>query len=425
MPVWMPGVETHLYRFAAKIAAVQLGKLDPVLSVYTRRSVACGEVVFGKSDIDIHIIIEPLSGVAGEARFLKGLAARYASLKRVLPCLGDCDVSTRVELERYYQALPHTWYRDRGWLRLYGEEWHRPRVALTNGEPRDSLLWWFFWAWERLPGFFRAGNVRTCCNLFLDMVNAYGFYVGVFHTPKRRAAVLQYWRTLCPPSPESEALARGFLTGFRGRYRPLLRWLYGESLKLGEALARHVTRTVEGEGRGGELRGQVPFSFAPRTYLLVDPFCEEQVKGALAAMRSDAHVFVTTVKALKLYLYYRNPWGYYPLQTHNQNFPLAPPPKAALQQAVRFSLHKEVPRRAGFSIGRRVDNSLSIGRQYAQCRLYVEHGEIATGAEELLRQYTLHYGEWPYKGSSSWDDYFLHDYPVVCETIEELSQQIS
>jgi hypothetical protein len=253
------------------------------------------------------------------------------------------------------------------------------------------------------------------------MVNVYGLYVGAFDNPQRRAAVLAYWRTLCRPSRELTALIHGFTTGFRGRYRHLLRWLYDESLKLSEALTAHVTHTLEGEGCGSEIHGQVPFSFTPRTYLLVDPFCQDQVTQALETMRHKAGTFVTTEKALKLYLYHRNPWEYYLLQTHSSHFPLLPPPEEALRQSVRFALHKEVPRSAGFSIGKTVDRSATVGPQYAQYRLYEEQGKIAKGGEDLRQQYHHGYGAWPYRGEASRDVYFLHDYPVVCQMIEALS----
>jgi hypothetical protein len=256
------------------------------------------------------------------------------------------------------------------------------------------------------------------------MVNAYGLYVGTLSVPQTRTDVLRYWRTLCPPSRERETITHGFRSGFRGWYRPLLGWLYGESLKLSDAFSQHVTQSLEGEGCGTELRCQVPFGFAPRTYLLVNPFCEEQVSQALEAMQRRAEVFVTTEKALKLYLYHRNPWEYYTVKAHNQGFPFVPPPEKALQQAIRFSLHKEIPRRAGFSIGRWADRSTAIGPRYAQCQLYVDHRIVAASAEDLLRQYQLRYGAWPYTKAASRDVYFLQDYPIVCQTIEDLSQKL-
>jgi predicted nucleotidyltransferase len=425
MPVWVPGVETKIYQGIAKIAARQLGRLDPVLSIYTKRSVACGEVTLGKSDIDLTILIEPLPDVRSEARFLRDLAARYAVLKRFFPCLGECEVGTRAELESWYRSQSYGWYwyRDRGWLNLYGEQFAKPYVPLSEGEGRDSVLWWFFWAWERLPDFYRAGNVRACCNLFLDMVNVYYLYLGAFHAPKRRVEVFEHWLATVPPSRERDKIQRGFQRGFRGNYRALKQWLYSESLKLCDALHPHVTRELAGKVSDAELRCQVPFSFSQRRYLLVDPLNREQVEHTLETMQTNTGVFVTSETALKLYLYHRNPWEYYTLKASNRDFPLSPPPQEALQRAVCFSLYKVVPRRAGFSIGRRADRSTTIGPRYAQCKLYVDHGIVATSAEDLLRQYQLRYGTWPYTQTVSRDGYFLHDYPIVCQIIEKISQQ--
>lgn len=422
MPAWMPNIETRLYRCIAKVAAGQLGRFAPVLSVYTRRSVACGEVVLGRSDIDLHVVIEPFLDIYAEAQFLRDFAARSAVLKRIFPCLGDCEVSTRAELESWYRSRPYTWYRDRGWLKLYGKEFRRPTAALTDGEERDSLLWWFFWAWERLPGFYREGNLRTCCNLFLDMVNAYGLYVGAVNRPQDRTELLQYWWTLSPPSREREVLQSGFRNGFRGSYGRLLPWLYSESLKLCDTLYPHVTEKLAGEGCGAELRSRTPFRFSPRTYLLVNPLRPADMAQALALMQKTTEIVVATEKTLKLYLYHRNPWEYYTMLANDCLFPLSPPSQEALQRVVRFSLHKEAPRKAGFSVGRKTDRSLTVGPKYAQCKLYVNHGVVATSAEDLLQQYQLRYGVWPYTRAASRDVYFLRDYPVVCQTIEEIAQ---
>ncbi|HKA54449.1 MAG TPA: hypothetical protein VKJ47_12390, partial [Candidatus Binatia bacterium] len=377
MPVWMPRVETRLYRLIAKLAARQLGRLPAVRSVYARRSVACGEVNFARSDIDFYILVQPAADVLSEAAKLRDLAARFAGLKRLLPCLGQGDVSTPAELQRWYQARPYTRYRDRGWLWLYGPRHDCPGVALTDGDARDSLLWWFFQVWEHLPGFYRAGDLRNCCNQFLDMVNAYGLYVGALQAPQRRAEVLQYWLATNARTRESAELRRAFHAGFRGGYQWLKQWLYGESLKLCDALYPHVARKLEGEGCDTELHARVPFSFSPRTYLLVNPLRPGDVTQALAVMERKTEVVVTTEKTLKLYLYHRNPWEYFSLRADGGVFSLSPPSRDALQRVINCTLYREVPRRVVFASGRKADGGTPVGRRYAQSRLYVEHGKIA------------------------------------------------
>jgi hypothetical protein len=374
--------------------------------------------------MDFHLLVRPFSSVEQEARTLLTLATHHARLKRLSPFLGDCNVSTKAELEAWYRDRPYTWYRDRAWLKVYGEDCDRPEGKLRSDKERDSLLWWFFWAWERLPGFFRGGDIRICCNLFLDMVNVYGLYVGALQAPTSRRGVLRYWRTVRAPSKELEALARGFFSGFRGRYQSLLPWLYFESLKLGEALSEHVTRTLEGENCVSEMSCRTPFTFAHRTYVLVNSFEEGEILQAMEVMRKRVDIFLTTERILKLYLYHRNPWEYYFLRASNPRLPLAPPPGDALRRSVQFALHKEAPRSAGFSIGRKVNRSVAVSFQYAQCRLYMEQRKIATSAEGLRSQYQRHYGAWPYAETPARNTYFLSDYLVTCKTIEDLSQQL-
>lgn len=423
MPLWMPRLETQLYRVFAWVAARQLSTFASVESVYVRRSVACDEVVFGHSDIDFHLLVRPYASLEHEAHELLALASRYARLKRLIFFIGDCNVSTRAELAHWYRERPYTWYRDRAWRKIYGEDWKRPEGKLTNDKERDSLLWWFFWAWERLPGFFRRGDIRICCNLFLDMVNVYGLYTGALKAPTSRRDVLRYWQTVGVLSKELDALVRGFSSGFRGNYQRLLPWLYRESLKLGDMLATQAPHTLEGERCVAEMSCRTPFNFAARTYVLVDSLEKEEVSRMLEVMRKKADLFVTTEKILKLYLYHRNPWEYHCLRASNPRLPLTPPPEDALRRSVQYALQRETPRSAGFSIGRRVNRGATIGFQYAQCQLYVEHGRIATGAEELKTLYQHHYGVWPYSEAPSREEYFLRDYPVLCRTIDALTQK--
>jgi predicted nucleotidyltransferase len=124
--------QTAAYRAIAGVAARTLGRLEGVIGVYARRSVATGEVAFGRSDIDLHILIAPSSSAEAEGELLANLVARYNRMRRVAPVLGHAWVSTREDLERWYIEQPAEWYRDRAWLRLYGEEFERPRCTLDQ-----------------------------------------------------------------------------------------------------------------------------------------------------------------------------------------------------------------------------------------------------------------------------------------------------
>jgi len=198
---------TAVYRTLARLVARSLGSLDAVVGVYARRSVAAGEVVLGRSDTDLHVIVSPPPSLEAEGELLCHLAERFRALKRLVPCLGHFDVSTREELSRWYAEQPSQWYRDRAWLRLYGEEFERPRAELDGGA-RDGLLWWYFWAALLLPGSFRAGDARTCCNLVLDLFDVYRLYTGAPDEPRSRGELAELWYQWGPPSSERAAILR-------------------------------------------------------------------------------------------------------------------------------------------------------------------------------------------------------------------------
>jgi hypothetical protein len=305
-------------------------------------------------------------------------------------------------------------------LKLYGKDFVRPDPRLSGQAERDSLLWWFLWAWERFPRFAQLRSVRTCSNLFLDMLNAYWLYTGKVTGVLSRAALGRLWLSQCPPSEEGRAWQRAARRGFWGDHGFLLPWLYAENLKLSETLTRQTGPLLEGTSGGRDLQTQVPFSFSPRHYLLVDPSRHHDVRDAFAAMQRDPGMFLTSENALKLYLQHRNPWEYTVLRKQNRDFAMAPPSNVSWQRAVSVALHREIPRGAGFSARWTADHGRAIGLRYAQCRLYADHGVVALGPEDLVRRYELHHGRWPYTGQPSRDDYCLRDYPITCTTIDAL-----
>jgi hypothetical protein len=172
------------------------------------------------------------------------------------------------------------------------------------------------------------------------------------------------------------------------------------------------------------LRCLSPFTFAEKNYLLLDPFQQDRVEDALTAMKEDATVFTTTPEALALYWRHRNPWEYYAIRDATHPAPFSPPSGRALRQSLQASLTPEIPRRIGCTLGRKGRGSMAIGLQYAQHQLYADHRIIARNAEELMSQYQLYYGEWPYSGTDLREVYFPHDYPLLCQAIDSLTRKI-
>jgi hypothetical protein len=200
--------------------------------------------------------------------------------------------------------------------------------------------------------------------------------------------------------------------------------VYAEALRVIEELSAELGDPRSGALAASELRTRVPFSYRKRTYALVDPHDQDAVDAALARMARDPDLVVTTAHAFALYLRHRNPWEYFAIDARDRGT-LAPPPDAVLHRAIRYYLHRVVPRRIGFAIGSRVDRSQTLGPQYGQARLWLDHGVIAASRDDLVERYRHAYGAWPYQTTRSRDHYFTREYPLLCDAIDSLSARFA
>lgn len=402
---------TAIYRALSRLVAGGLGGIDSVRSVHARRSVATGEVVFGRSDVDLHLIVAAPASTDAESELLCAIAARLRRLKLLVPCLGHVDVSTREELERWYAEQPYQWHRDRGWLCLYGEPFERPRREL-DGAGRARMLWWFSWAGQLFARSFRAGDARTCCNLFLDMFDVVRLASGLSEEPLSRAGLLELWARTAPPSEGRSEILRAYGRGFRGHRGGALVPLYQETLGLQNQLADHVEARLEGSAMD-TLTSRVAPTFVPRTYRVVDANDRREVAHALEnATRADG-VWVVTDAGLKLHLLYGNPWEYATLRSVDGALELSEPPPEAFAEAVSRRAYREYPRHFGL----RAEHAL-LGPLYAQCRLYASDQFVASDAAALRDAYRDRYGTDLDTGGTR-TEFFRSGYRAVCEIIDE------
>jgi predicted nucleotidyltransferase len=416
--LWYPAAETAAYRLLASAAARAFGRLRFVRAVYARRSVACGEVVFGRSDIDLHLIIDAFDDPFSEGRAIATLTRRIRRLRRVVPILGDFDVSTPHDLDRWYRNRPGYWYRDRGWLRLWGDSFDRPEPLADDDELRPSLVRWFILTALRLPALVRRGSVHHSANLAIDLVHAHGLILGRITGAGRRGEVIERWWRESPADPRRRRLAAGYADAFRlGRYSELALDAQAIALELGDSIAAELGLLADTPASTCELLARSPLGFAEQRYMLPDPRSPAAVARALGELTRDPRVVVTTRGTLALLLRYWRPWEWASLASLPGSPALPEPREEDYLAAVRCSLHPEFPRAAGLD----QRSATPTGLRLAQCRLYLEEGRVAVLREELAGVYQAIYGRPPGRPALSFDDYFSTDYPASVRLIAELS----
>ena len=418
--LWAPRVETGVYRLIAGAVARVLGRLDGVRSVYARRSVASEEVVLARSDVDLHVIVAPLGDSEAEGRFLAVLARRIRWLRRLVPILGDCDVSTRAELDVWYAGRPGNWFRDHGWLRLWGEPYERPAPPSDVAAARDSIVRWAVLALQKLPELVHLGRAHHTTNVLADLVYVRSLLRGG-PCDGRRAEVLERWRREEPGDPRRARLASAYADAFRRDRAGIVPMVQGLVLEVVDALASDLCIAPDADaGAGGELRelrAKPPFSYAPRRYLLPDPSSEAAVGSAVAEARRDASVAITSLGTLALQLRFFRPFEWEGLARANASLRLPRPLDADYLDAVRYSLHRELLRSAGFGLAGATAAELRL----VQCRVFLDAGRVAESRDDLSEAYAAIYGAPPAGPPSSTDEFFLRRYPKSARLIDELS----
>jgi len=414
-----------LYRGIALAVARGFASLGFVRSVYARRSVACGEAALPRSDIDLTVVIEPSASLADEAERLLALARRLRALRRIVPVLGPPEVATLAELDLWYRApwFPGSPERDRGWLRLWGDEVVRPPVDAAPADAWRQDLPWFFWAWQGLPDHVRARRVRTCCNLVLDMLNVALLGEGAVHGPQRRAALVDAWAKRTTEAAQLEQVRAALRGRVPARPDALLRWLYGQSLRIAHQLPDAVSYDV---ARSAPLRvaTRVPFAYVPRTYLLVDPDDARAVDAGFDEMRTTKRTFLTTPRTLARYFRERNPWEWWCVDDGAARDALPVPDDDAVLRAIRYYLHRVALRRFGLAIGTGADRRDTVAPQYAQARLWLERRLVASSLERLLEAWREGHGAWPYAEVRGSDEFFARAYPALCREVGELAARV-
>ena len=179
---------TRVYLQAARAIAAVLARKKIVETIFVRRSVASGEVVFGRSDIDLSIVIrDPASGAA-----LCSLANSFRALHFPFPMLGQAQVYDSLDLRTWWHTDP---YR----ARIDGQAGivlHGPPVSIPRLPVRPDQAAWraVFWLDGYIPRAFRLGNRRDLRKLAIEMWNGYATASGLAPEPfVRRCDALRAW----------------------------------------------------------------------------------------------------------------------------------------------------------------------------------------------------------------------------------------
>jgi len=197
---WMLG--NRFYLLAARAISAVLARNEIVETIFVRRSVASGEVVFGRSDIDLSIVIrQPASDAA-----LCSLANSFRALRFPFPILGQAQVYDSLDLRTWWHTDS---YRaridDQASIVLHGPSVEIPRLPVRPDQAARRAV---FWLDGYIPRAFRLRIRRDLRKLAIEMWNAYATAAGLAPEPFiRRCDALRAWSG--QPGFPAEALKSG------------------------------------------------------------------------------------------------------------------------------------------------------------------------------------------------------------------------
>jgi hypothetical protein len=170
---------TSFYRQAARLSARMLASSPIVESVLLHRSVATGEVDFGRSDIDILTVIDERGADDGDS--VASLLRSVNRARLVNPVLSHVDVYEPSALASF--ARSDTFWASterRSSMRLLGKPVEMPLAPVHPDHALSRFLLWVEWYFAIAV---QQGNRRNLRKTALEAWNAYASAEGLIPEP--------------------------------------------------------------------------------------------------------------------------------------------------------------------------------------------------------------------------------------------------
>ena len=199
-------IGTWAYRHIATAAGRSLARNEIVRSVLVRRSVSTGEVDFGRSDIDLTIVLSGPAVSSDEIELLLVLSRTYRWMRKLMPVIGECFALSPEELKRSYKLDSYrASIERRSALVVHGPPVEIPDIPVTTRGAVYRTVGWFR---GYIPIALKHGNRRNLRKFAIEIWNAYATATGLITQPfLTRRETLDAWRQ-SEPELSLERLSR-------------------------------------------------------------------------------------------------------------------------------------------------------------------------------------------------------------------------
>ena len=316
------------YLALATAAARYLGRCEIVESVYARRSLAAGEIAFGRSDIDLGIRLYDACAAPGDGERLIPLRRRMHRLARALPIVGEAEVFAASELEDWVRLEPVREAFDRAAILLHGRPFRIPPWTIRRDDAAARFCFWFD---RYLPAALAARHQRNLRKFALEMWATLAIIEGHFSEPPlSRQEMAAEWMRLQgrPALPHPRASA--------GELRDTI----FELVRRAHAVLRPP---LPRRSHRASFRLRLPPMLGWRT-IDIDPLTARAAPRPAPA----GGWMPVTPEAFDLYLHYVNPFAYDLLPAGVVDLGFERPPLERYLTALERWTHGHIARRPAF-----------------------------------------------------------------------------
>jgi hypothetical protein len=332
-----------VYRGAARLSGRFIGGCGLLESAFVHRSVASGEIAFGRSDIDLVLVAR--EGACGAD--LLGLYERVRQLRRFNPAVGhmavqdSAGVASEVEADTYLGSIDR-----RSALTVYGRPVEVPALPVRA---EDAIRRFAFWQDSYLSTAMRLGDRRNLGKIAADMWNACAVSRGRLQVP-----FVTRWEA------ERHWLASGQAGQGHGAAR---------CFRMAKRLHDEILPPLERLGEPCAFRRKLAPRFRDRAFLVL-PEADAGVRPEALEPGS----FVTTPELLHLYLHFVNPFMDWVLPDALRRAGFQPPSPEAFTRACLFYGHTHTTRNPGFMHPHAAAPGMILGL-LEHCAEYLRDGE--------------------------------------------------
>jgi hypothetical protein len=371
------------YRLAARVAAVVLQRHPIVESVYVGRSVGRGEVSFGRSDIDLHVIVRTPDPESADGPELASLHRRMCVLRKLIPVLSHAMVFDPQGVDRWSRTeTVLSSLERRSNILLAGKDIPIPYYPTRR---EDGIRWVAYWNESFFPIAVRQRNGRNLRKMCTEIWKAWAVASGITPEPY-----------LTKTESEMGARSNPAGAGLLGRvYEPEFAVKYVMNLAgiLHDALFPQLRPLLE------PIIFRMPLP--PRSPQRLFVILPQQIPSLPAEVFEDQS-FIATPEMFHLYIHFANPFMNWriPAELISLGF-LAPEPREFVR-ACQFYGQDNMLRFPGFN---RTDTwtpgtTVAVNRH---CISYLRNGEIPPPMPESAMRKELNH-------RPTVSEYYLRDF---------------